>query len=164
VLPAAHSHLKKLFSYKLASEVSHSMPSPTASKRPRSSFSSLSPSTCRQTLRFALSIAADFTDGLVLSGGHSAGSCYIFAIRYRNGSDASLPADLPARLSDVLSSWIAADCKIKKVTKDPAVVEAYLTERGLSSSLDLFHTRNMGPSPSCNEMTLPGTLSVPPNR
>ena len=35
----------------------------------------------------------------------------------------------------------AADCKIKKVNKDSAVVEAYLNERGLSSSLALLHTR-----------------------
>ncbi len=133
------------------------MPSPTASKRPRASLSP-SAAACRQTLRFALSIAVDFTDGLTLSGGHSAGSCYIFAIKHRNGSDAALPADLPVRLADLLSSWIAAACKIKRVSKDMAVIEAYLTERGLSSSLSLLRTRNLGCSPNCNEISLPGAL------
>ncbi len=100
------------------------MPSPSAAKRARSS-ASPADATCRQTLRFALSIAVDFTDGLTLSGGHSAGSCYIFTIKQRDGSDAVLPSDLPARLSDVMSSWITCACKVKKVNKDAAVVEAY---------------------------------------
>lgn len=59
------------------------------------------------------------------SGGHAAGSCYVFAVKNRDGSDAPLLADLPQRLADVLSSWIAASCKVTKVAKDSAVVEAY---------------------------------------
>ena len=132
------------------------MPSPTASKRPRSSPSS--PAACRRTLRFALSVAADFTDGLVLSGGHAAGSCYVFSVKNRDGCDAALPADLPQRLADVLASWVSSSCKITKVAKDSAVVEAYLTEKGLSSSLALLRTRTWGASPSCNEITLPSLL------
>ena len=92
-----------------------------------------------------------------------AGSCYIFAIKHRDGSDAPLPADLPLRLSDLVSSWIAASCRVVKVSKDSAVVEAYLHEHGLLSSLALLRTRSLGASPSCNEITLPSLPPAPPS-